>query len=151
LKDTENKLTPGQRVSKCRKAHVPKLTQEALAEIIGCTTQTISNIENDRTALEFEKAYKLAAVFGVSPEYLQAKTENKHYRGDVELAISKMQRYVEMKEVFLDYIAMLNDFDSCPLSEEEQVLFFADVEWYAKARMMKMNQEKGESNGQESK
>lgn len=151
LKNIEDKLTPGQRISKCRKAHKPKLTQEALAELIDCSTQTISNLENDRTALEFEKAYKLAAVFGVSPEYLQAKTENKYYRGDVELALTKMQKYVEMQETFSDYISMLNDFNQCPLSEDEQIDFFHDVEWYAKARMLKMIQEKGESNGKESK
>ena len=65
-------------------------SQEQLAEMIGCTVQTVSNIENDRYKLPFERAYQLAEIFGVTPEYLLCKTDNKHYRGDVELAISKM-------------------------------------------------------------
>ena len=136
MKNSKNFKSSGGRVLELRKA--ARLSQEKLAEMIDCTVQTISNIENDRYKLPFERAYQLAEIFGVTPEYLLCKTDNKHYRGDVELAISKMQQYANMVYHFIDYISMSSGHKKCPLSEEEQKAFFNDVEWYAIARFNRM-------------
>lgn len=46
-----------------------KMTQRKLANHIGCDLKVINRIVNGRTAVTAEMALKLAATFGMSPEF----------------------------------------------------------------------------------
>lgn len=46
-----------------------KMTQRKLADHIGCDLKVINRIVNGRTAVTAEMALKLAATFGMSPEF----------------------------------------------------------------------------------
>ncbi|MCR5137798.1 MAG: helix-turn-helix domain-containing protein [Oscillospiraceae bacterium] len=133
------KLTRSGKPARRRKAH---LTQAELAELIGCEPNYINMLEHGNS-LTFENACKIAKVTGVSPDYLLGKTENKHYTGDVLTAIADMQRYALMIDTLIEYIALSAGIEN-NLSEKESEAFWNDILWYAKARMTKMIQERGE-------
>ncbi len=55
------------RIKELRYAH-DQMTQQALAERIGVTRQTVNAIEGDKYSPSLEVAFRIAAVFGVPLE-----------------------------------------------------------------------------------
>lgn len=63
----------GQVIERLRKSQHPILTQEALAERVGCHKGDISRYESNQIGVPFSRLVKLAEVFGLSPEGLLEK------------------------------------------------------------------------------
>ena len=61
-----NPSTFGSRVKQLRQEH--GLTQDALAERVGCATQTIRKIEGGQRRPSYQIAARLAEILGVAPE-----------------------------------------------------------------------------------
>ncbi|MBX3704519.1 MAG: helix-turn-helix transcriptional regulator [Steroidobacteraceae bacterium] len=57
------------RIRELRNAH-GQMTQQALAERIGVTRQTVNAIEGDKYSPSLEIAFRIAAVFGVPLEHV---------------------------------------------------------------------------------
>lgn len=96
------------------------LTQEQLAEQLGVTRQAVSRWESDTAYPETDKIVRMAALFGVSCDYLLGVSEEK--RGDKPPSpVTRLLRetvgkkvllafYEEDEFVFCDYARIL-DFD----------------------------------------
>lgn len=63
----------GQVIERLRKSQHPILTQETLAERVGCNKSDISRYESNQIGVPFSRLVKLAEVFGLSPEGLLEK------------------------------------------------------------------------------
>lgn len=61
---------PKNRIKQLRNEHIPKLTQENLANEMGVTKLTISRWENEEVQIKPDKAKELANYFGVTVGYL---------------------------------------------------------------------------------
>lgn len=61
---------PKNRIKQLRNEHIPKLTQENLANEMGVTKLTISRWENDESQIKPDKVQRLADFFDVSVSYL---------------------------------------------------------------------------------
>lgn len=58
----------GNRIKKIRKKH--KMTQEQLAELLGITSDQISNIELGKSACKTDHIFLLTQIFDISADYL---------------------------------------------------------------------------------
>lgn len=63
----------GQVIERLRRQQTPPLTQEQLAEKVGCHKGDISRYESNSIGIPFSRLIKLAAAFGLTPEGLLEK------------------------------------------------------------------------------
>ena len=79
-KDLQNALEVGKRLKKLRKGH--KLTQEQLAEALGCSRERISRAENGRVCLSHSFILILADYFQVDTDYFSPTKGDKNNNED---------------------------------------------------------------------
>lgn len=129
-----------QRIKEFREAF--GLSQEKLAEILGVSRPTVSQMENGERKICAEELQKLAEIFNVSVDSLLnpgkeprviIKEERAIYRNETEIRINVPQRNVEkFKEVLL-YV--LNKVGAKPNIGETviyKLLYFIDFDYYEK-------------------
>jgi putative transcriptional regulator len=64
--------------------HQGEMTQQALADLVGVTRQTVNAIEGNKYSPSLEVAFRIARVFGVPLERVfQSETEGKWVAGDL--------------------------------------------------------------------
>ncbi len=68
MKENDYLISMGARISSCRKEK--KLTQEQLAEIIGVSLQTVSNIECGKKAARPENIAKICNALDSTADYI---------------------------------------------------------------------------------
>ncbi len=73
--DIELLKAMGERIFRRRK--MMKITQEQFAELLGVSTQMVSNLELGKKAIRPENLIKVSSVLGVSTDYLLKGTESK--------------------------------------------------------------------------
>lgn len=96
----------GAKIKKLRQAK--GLTQDNLAELIGCNTSHISNIENNYTKLSLNALLAIANSLDTSVDYLLSNQyENKSLALDNEIARAVAQLDMENKERLLRIIRAL--------------------------------------------
>ena len=96
----------GAKIKKIRQAK--GLTQDNLAELIGCNTSHISNIENNYTKLSLNALLAIANSLDTSVDYLLSNQyENKSLALDNEIARAVAQLDMENKERLLRIIRAL--------------------------------------------
>ena len=84
------------------------LTQDNLAELIGCNTSHISNIENNYTKLSLNALLAIANSLDTSVDFLlSSQYENKSLALDNEIARALNRLDVENKERLLRIIHVL--------------------------------------------
>lgn len=89
------------RINKC-------LTQDALAESVGCNTSHISNIENNHTKVSLNVLFAIANTLDTSIDYLlsnQYKNTSLALDNEIDRAIKKCT--IEQKEKLLKIIDIL--------------------------------------------
>lgn len=126
-------------------------TQEGLAEKIGCSTQTISNIECGKS-ISADIAVKLSSVFHVPADYLLGKIEHPdEYTRAVKDGLSIMFRAAEAQETMVEYLIASENNRKLKLSEAEKQELIAEIVWYGRSRLRKIVSERSERSGKESK
>lgn len=96
----------GAKIKKLRQAK--GLTQDNLAELIGCNTSHISNIENNYTKLSLNALLAIANSLNTSVDYLLSNQyENKSLALDNEIARAVDKLDIENKERLLRIIHAL--------------------------------------------
>lgn len=74
----------GERLSALRERH--RLTQEEVATVVGMTRSYLSRLEHGRyTSVQLDIAGRLAALYGVSLDYLTGRTDVEAVNTDGEL------------------------------------------------------------------
>ena len=84
--------SPQNRIKQLRNDHIPKLTQENLANEIGVSKLTISRWENEEVQIKPDKAKQLADYFGVSVPYLLGFSDFRTAKAEFENEIQKQDR-----------------------------------------------------------
>ncbi len=126
-------------------------TQEGLAEKIGCSTQTISNIECGKY-ISADIAVKLSSVFHVPADYILGKIEtpDEYARRTLE-AVSILSRAAEAQETLVEYLVASENNKKLKLTEAEKQELTSEMIWYGRMRLRKIISERSGSNGEESK
>lgn len=113
-------MSMGARLAQARRGQ--NLTQEQLAEKLGVTRQAVSRWESDTAYPETDKIVRMAALFGVSCDYLLGVSNEPELAGDkppspvtrlLREAVGKKVQlafYEEDDFIFCDYARIL-DFD----------------------------------------
>lgn len=87
------------------------MTQEDLAEILGCQCITIGRYERGETPKGFEKnADKLAGILNVDVNWLLGKSG---YKTTYEKNFSKLKNEIELVKFFGEYLNALKDIIAC--------------------------------------
>ncbi|WP_302626757.1 helix-turn-helix domain-containing protein [uncultured Eubacterium sp.] len=63
-----------------------ELSQQEVANYIGCSSKVLSNYELDKRELDFETFIKLCDFFNVTADYLLSRTENPKYFKEMVLS-----------------------------------------------------------------
>ena len=147
MNDSKNyKKTQGQILVELREG--AGLSQEQLAEQIDCSAQTISNYENDRYSIPVDKALKFAKLFKVPLDYVLGEIEDKNAYSDAVMdAISNMQRYADAIDCLVEYLAVSSNVGQ--LTKKEIKALKSEIEWYGRARLERMVNERERGNGKE--
>lgn len=101
--------SPQNRIKQLRNEHIPKLTQENLANEIGVSKLTISRWENEEVQIKPDKAKQLADYFGVPVGYLLGydvvlkSIENKT-DGDELLSVLNQMKWQQHELIDLSFI-----------------------------------------------
>ena len=85
--------SPQNRIKQLRNDHIPKLTQENLANEIGVSKLTISRWENEEVQIKPDKAKQLADYFGVSVPYLLGFSDFRTAKDEFENEIQKQDKF----------------------------------------------------------
>ena len=125
-------------------------TQEGLAEKIGCSTQTISNIECGKY-ISADIAVKLSSVFHVPADYILGKIEtpDEYARRTLE-AVSILSRAAEAQETLVEYLVASENNKKLKLTEAEKQELTGEMIWYGRMRLRKIISERSGSNGKDS-
>jgi len=99
--DKEFLVKMGERVARKRKEQ--KLTQEQLAEKIGVSLQTISNIEGGKKAARPENIAKISSALGATTDYiLIGKKESGQLRGITEtISTLDEEQYLAVQKIIM--------------------------------------------------
>ena len=85
--------SPQNRIKQLRNDHIPKLTQENLANEIGVSKLTISRWENEEVQIKPDKAKQLADYFGVSVPSLLGFSDFRTAKDEFENEIQKQDKF----------------------------------------------------------
>ena len=118
------------------------LSQEELAEEIDCSSQTISNIENDRY-LSKDIALKLSNFFKVPLDYILGNIEKPdEYKKAFIEDVSIMSQAAKARETIVDYLIISEGNRKIKLSESEKELLMNEIIWYGRVRLQKIIRER---------
>lgn len=124
-------------------------TQEGLAEKIGCSTQTISNIECGKN-ISADIAVKLSSVFHVPADYILGKIEAPdEYTRRTKEALSILFRAAEARETLVEYLVISEGNKKLKLTESEKQELMNEIIWYGRVRLQKIVRERSGNNGKD--
>lgn len=107
-------MSMGARLAQARRSQ--NLTQEQLAEKMGVTRQAVSRWESDTTYPETDKIIRMAALFGVSCDYLLGVSNEPSPTGDKPPSpVTRLLREAVGRKVLLAFYEE-NDFIFCDWS-----------------------------------
>jgi len=147
MKDSKNykQNTSGTLIRELRKS--AGYTQEGLAEKIGCSTQTISNIECGKY-ISVDIAFKLSSVFSVPADYILGKIDRPdEYAKQVKENVSIIFRTAEALETLIQYLVARTNNKKLKLTESEKEELKAEIIWYGSARLQQIIKKRGDNNG----
>lgn len=124
-------------------------TQEGLAGKIGCSTQTISNIECGKY-ISTDIAVKLSSVFNVPADYILGKIETPdEYTRRAKEGISILFRAAEARETLVEYLVASENNRKLKLTESEKQELMNEIMWYGRMRLRKIISERSGNDGKE--
>ncbi|TGX98799.1 XRE family transcriptional regulator [Hominisplanchenecus murintestinalis] len=103
----------GNRLKVLRKSK--KMTQEELAELLGVSTDSISNYENGKTTIMPEHLMEVCQIFNVSADYLLFNKKKLLFYNDIDY------------QVILDKIEQCNEFDLSRINKMIDILLNKSV------------------------
>lgn len=99
--DFNDNMSVGKRIRELRKRM--HLTQEGLGLRVPCDTSTISKLETDKKSLDYATAQRLAAIFGVTTEFLyhgNKNTQSSHILDLSDLPIEQVNLLKQIADIF---------------------------------------------------